>query len=386
MRKLNVLHIITKLELGGAQKNTIYSVTNHDRKKYNVFLVSGTEGELVEDAKRIKDAHVILLKELKREISPFYDIYCLFKLWRLFKKYKIDIVHTHSSKAGILGRFAGYLARVPIIIHTIHGFSFNDYQNFFVKNLYIFLERIAARISDKLIAVTKTDIEKGLLAKVGVDKQYLVIHSGINLDEFSKEYNAEEVKREFNIPLNYKIVGMIACFKPQKAPLDFIRVAKRVKESFSTVKFILVGDGELRREIESLISKLNLNNDIILTGWRKDVARILSSFDILVLTSLWEGLPRVFPEAMAEKKPIVATSVNGAKEIIIDGKNGFLLKPHDIEGISEKVIYLLNNEDIAKKMGEYGFNLIKSFDAKEMVKDIERVYDELTALKITNCK
>ncbi|MFH1824768.1 MAG: glycosyltransferase family 4 protein [Candidatus Firestonebacteria bacterium] len=375
MRKINVLHIITKLELGGAQENTLYSVANHDREKYNVFLISGTEGELVEDAKGIKDAQIILLPELKHKISPFYDIYCLLKLWRLFKKYKIDIIHTHSSKAGILGRFAGYLAKIPIIIQTIHGFSFNDYQNFFVRNLYIFFERIAAKISDKLIAVTKIDIEKGLKAKVGVAEQYTVIHSGINIDEFSSQHKEVEVRKEFNIPLDYKIVGMIACFKPQKNPLDFIRVAKIVKESFSKVKFILVGDGELRPDIEKLISELNLHNDVILTGWRRDVAEILSSFNVLVLTSLWEGLPRVFPEAMAERKPIVATSVDGAKEVIINGENGFLLEPKNLKGMAEKITYLLNNENIAKKMGECGFNIAKSFDAKEMVKDIEEVYE-----------
>lgn len=382
MRKLNVGHIITKLELGGAQENTLYSVTNHDRKKYNVFLISGTKGELVQEGKKIKDAHIILLPELKHEISPFYDFFCMLKLWRLFKKLKIDIIHTHSSKAGILGRFAGYLAKVPIIIHTVHGFSFNDYQNFLIRNLYVFFERIAAKISDKLIVVTRIDIEKGLSAKVGKLKQYIVIHSGINLEEFSKQHDVIKVKKEFNIPLDYKIVGMIACFKPQKAPLDFIRVAKMVKDSFSKIKFILVGDGELRPDIERLISELNLNSDVILAGWRKDVAEILSSFDILVLTSLWEGLPRVFPEAMAERKPIVGTSVDGAKEAILDGKNGFLLKPKDINGISEKVLYLLNNENIAKKMGEYGFNIAKSFDAKEMIKDIEKVYEEISKLKI----
>lgn len=382
MRKYNVLHIITKLELGGAQQNTLYSVKNHSRQIYNVFLISGTEGILVEDAKSIKDVQVLLLPELKHEISLINDFLCLLKLIKLFKKFKIDIVHTHSSKAGILGRFAAYFAKIPVIIHTIHGFSFNDFQPVFTRKLYIFLERIAAKISHKLIAVTKVDIEKGLKAKVGNEEQYAVIHSGIDLEEFTKEYDIKEVKEELNVPLNYKVVGMIACFKPQKAPLDFIRIADKVSRQFPAVKFVLVGDGELRPEIERLIDKLVLKNTVILTGWRRDIARVLSCFDILVLTSLWEGLPRVFPQAMCASKPIVATRVDGAKEAIIDGENGYLCEPKDVNCLAEKVLYLLTKDKVAQSMGKRGFGMISSFDTKQMIVNIEKVYSELVAKKI----
>ena len=382
MRKLNVMQIITKLELGGAQQNTLYSVENHDREKYNVFLVSGTEGLLVEDAKKIKNAEIILLPELKHPISLFWDRKFYKEFVQILKDKKIDIVHTHSSKAGILGRYAARAAKVPIIIHTIHGFSFNVFQNPLKRMVFIALERAAAKFTDRLIAVTSADIEKGLKAGVGRKEQYTVIHSSIDLGEFKKQYDTEEVRKEFGIKPGEKVAGMIACLKPQKNPLDFVRVAEEVLKEVPGSKFLLVGDGELEAEVKKEIAARSLTENVILTGWRRDVARILSCFDVLVLTSLWEGLPRVFPQAMAERKPIVATLVDGAKEAIIDGVNGYCAEPRDYKKIAEKVVYLFKNPDIARKMGETGFKVSDGWDVTKMVPDIEKVYEE--ALKATS--
>ena len=380
--KLNVLHIITKLELGGAQQNTLYCLLKHDRSKYNVFLVSGTEGILVKKAQQLKDVKVILLPGLKHELSPWSDLRCFFTLRKLFKKEKIDLVHTHSSKAGILGRLAARLAKVKIIVHTVHGFSFNEFQPVLKKKLYIFLERLAAKYTDKLIAVTGMDIEKGLKAKIGKPEKYTVIYSGFDLNEFTTLQNNAETKKGLGIEDGYKVVGMVACFKPQKNPLDFVRMAGLVKEKHSKTRFLLVGDGELRPEIEKLIAEKNLQKDIIITGWREDVARFIHVLDVFVLTSLWEGLPRVLPQAMCAKKPLVASAVDGSKEAVIDGKNGYLAAPGDYFALAERVVQLLLDEKLCKKMGEAGFALSKAWDQDEMVKKIEAVYDEQAAVKI----
>ena len=380
--KLNVLHIITKLELGGAQQNTLYCLLKHDRSKYNVFLVSGTEGILVKKAQQLKDVKVILLPGLKHELSPWSDLRCLFTLRKLFIKEKIDLVHTHSSKAGILGRLAARLAKVKIIVHTVHGFSFNEFQPVLKKKLYIFLERLAAKYTDKLIAVTGMDIEKGLKAKIGKPEKYTVIYSGFDLNEFTTLQNNAETKKGLGIEDGYKVVGMVACFKPQKNPLDFVRMAGLVKEKHSKTRFLLVGDGELRPEIEKLIAGKNLQKDIIMTGWREDVARFIHVLDVFVLTSLWEGLPRVLPQAMCAKKPLVASAVDGSKEAVIDGKNGYLAAPGDYFALAERVVQLLLDEKLCKKMGEAGFALSKAWDQDEMVKKIEAVYDEQAAVKI----
>lgn len=386
MKKYNVLHIITKLELGGAQQNTLDTVRYLDRGKYNLFLVSGTCGLLVEEAKKIKDVKIILLSELKHEINPFYDTLCLIKLIKLFKKEKIDIIHTHSSKAGILGRFAGKISNVPVIIHTVHGFSFNNFQKFIMRNFYILLERITAKFSDKLICVTKKDIENGLKAKVGRPEIYTVIRSGIDIEKF-RDTEVDIIKKKHELKIentSWNVVGNISCFKPQKSPLDFVRTADLVIKEFPDTYFVLVGDGELRNEIESLIKKLNLEKNVILTGWRNDVNEIIKIFDVFVLTSLWEGLARVILQAFSAKIPVVATSVDGSSEIIEDGKNGFLANPKDYKSIAEKVKILLRDKELAKKIAEGGFETLSSeFDYKEMVKNIDSLYAKLLNLRIT---
>ena len=377
MARLNIVHIITKLELGGAQQNTLYSVMKHDRSKYNVFLVSGTEGLLVAKAKELKDCKVILLPGLKHEISLRHDLSCVFALKRLFKTEKIDLVHTHSSKAGILGRLAAYLAKVKMVVHTVHGFSFNEFQPALKRKIYIFFERLAAKHTNKLIVVSGTDIEKGLKAGVGKPGQYTLIHSGFDLKEFTALQNVAEVKKELGINPDFKAVGMVACYKEQKNPLDFVRMARIVKEKHPKTVFLLVGDGELRPEIEKLIDENNLKNDIILTGWREDIPRILHALDVFVLTSLWEGLPRVLPQAMCAKKPLVANAVDGSKEAVVDGKNGFLVAPRDYFSMAARVGQLLADEGLCKKMGETGFSMIKAWDQDEMVRKIEEEYEKI---------
>ncbi|OGF47433.1 MAG: hypothetical protein A2452_02825 [Candidatus Firestonebacteria bacterium RIFOXYC2_FULL_39_67] len=373
--KKNVLHIITKLELGGAQQNTLYSVKTHNREKFNVFLIAGTEGVLVDDAKKIENLKKYFLPELKHELSLYYDLKCLFILKKIFKEEKIDIVHTHSSKAGILGRFAAKLAGVSVIIHTVHGFSFNDFQSFLKRSLYVFLERFAAKVTDKMIVVTKVDIEKGLKARVGKSSQYTVIRSGFDLSEFTTPRDLSSIRKEFNIGKDTKTVGMVACLKPQKNPADFVRIAALLKEKHPGAKYFIVGDGEKRAEVEKLIAENNLKNDIILTGWRKDVAEFIQLFNVVVLTSLWEGLPRVLPQAMCAKKPIVATAVDGSKEAVVDGVNGYLVTPKDYKTAAEKISVLLLDEKLRKKLGENGYSRVGEWDQDRMIDAIESLYE-----------
>jgi glycosyltransferase involved in cell wall biosynthesis len=383
MRKLNVMQIITKLELGGAQKIAISTAEKLNREKYNVFFVSGNEGILVEKIKEIPDIKVYLMKELKREINPFYDILCLIKLVKIIKENKIDIVHTHSSKAGILGRIAAKFANTPIIVHTIHGFPFHNYQNLVINRLFTMLERIAGKFTDALIAVSNSDIKKGIEKKIGKKDKFFLVRPGINIQDFNKNVDIKRKKMEIGVNLNSKIVGMIGCFKPQKSPLDFIKIAKIVSEKYKDVEFVLIGDGKLRKKIEKMIYFLNLQDKIHLLGWRYDVNELIHTFDIFVLTSLWEGLPLVYLEAMAAGKPIVASNVDSAEEVINEGENGYLFPVKDVEKAAEKILYLLNNPEICKNMGQTGKNkLTYEFDEDNMIKKLEEIYGELENKKI----
>lgn len=376
MPKIKVAHIITLLELGGAQENTLYTCEHLDRNKFDVVLICGKGGILDDKTKNIKTYFV---KELIREICPLYDMIAFIKIYRILKKEKPDIVHTHSSKAGILGRWAAWFAGTIKIIHTFHGFGFNDEQNYFIRIIYILAEQLTAKITDKLVAVSYENISKGLKNKIGNELQYTMIRSGIKLQDYQINIDVEKKKKEFGIT-NESVVGMIACFKKQKAPLDFIKTAKSVCAEKSDVKFMLVGDGILRKQIESEIKKLNLEKNVILTGWRKDSNKIIKIFDVFVLTSLWEGLPRVIVEAMAAGIPVVATYIDGTKEIVQEGLTGFVVNPHETEKTAERILRLLNNADLRKKFSEEAKKRMQEFDIDLMVSQQEKLYLSLTKI------
>ena len=387
MDRTKVVHIITKLELGGAQQNTLFTVAHLTRSEYEPVLISGTEGILVEDAVKLEGVRVYLIPELIREIRPIKDIIALLKIRRILKNLQRDaernkpetisqiIVHTHSSKAGILGRWGARLAGIKLIIHSIHGFSFNNFQPSLVRAFYIFLERVTSIITTKYIAVSKANREKGVSKKIFTKDKVVLIRSGIDIREFQGGGEGKVKKRkELGVDAKIPLVAMIACFKPQKSPLDFVRVAKIVSDEIDEARFLLVGDGMLRPKVEELVRELQLKDKVLIMGWRRDIPGIMNCIDILVLTSLWEGLPRVFPQAMASGVPVVATGVDGAPEAIQNGVNGFLLHPGDIKGIAEKIIYLIRHPEKASEMGEKGKQLVKEFDIWQMLKQQEELY------------
>jgi glycosyltransferase involved in cell wall biosynthesis len=376
MAKIKIAHIITLLELGGAQENTLYTCEHLDKNKFDVFLICGKGGILDNKTKNIK---TYFIKKLIREIHPFHDLFAFFKIYKILKEEKPTIVHTHSSKAGILGRWAAYFAKVPIIIHTFHGFGFHDYQNYFIRKIYILAEQITEKITTKFIAVSHDNVSKGLKNKIGNNEKYIVIRSGIKLQNYQIVIDTEKKKKELGIT-DEKVVGMIACFKPQKAPLDFVKVAKLVINEKPNTKFILVGDGILKNKIEQLIEKLNLKNQFILTGWRHDTNELLKTLDVFVLTSLWEGLPRVIVEAMASGIPVVATYVDGTKEIIQEGLTGFVTYPHEIEKMAERILRLLNNQELSKNFSIEAKKRISEFDIDLMVSQQEKLYLSLANL------
>jgi len=390
MDRTKVVHIITKLELGGAQQNTLFTVAHLTRSMYEPVLISGTEGVLVKDAMKLEDVKVYLIPELVREVRPLKDVIALLKLRRILSHLRKStevkvpeansalIIHTHSSKAGILGRWAARLAGIRLIIHSIHGFSFNDFQPSLVKTFYIFLEKVTSLITAKFIAVSNANIEEGIRKRIFTRDKVILIRSGIEIRKL-QEVKVDRVKmrRELGVDAGIPLVAMIACFKPQKSPLDFVRIAKIVSDKISDARFLLVGDGILRSKIEKLRERLKIEDKILLIGWRRDIPEIMSCIDILVLTSLWEGLPRVFPQAMASGIPVVATKVDGTPEAIQDGVNGFLLPPGDSEGMAEKIIYLIRHPEKASEMGERGKRLVEEFDIWKMLEQQEELYAHL---------
>ncbi len=311
-----------------------------------------------------------------------FDLITLCRLILLFKKEGIDLVHTHSSKSGILGRWAARLAGVPVVVHTIHGWSFHNHLNLPSKYFYCFLEKITARFTDKLIAVSRSDIQKGLRNHIATKDKYLLIHYGISRDEFVNcHIDIHKKKKELGLDPGSAIVGMVACLKPQKSPQDFLYVASLMHKNNPKIKFILVGDGILRKQVEHWIDTLNLQDSFVLTGWRRDIPEIMRCLDVLVLTSLWEGAPIVFLEAMSCRVPIVAYNVDGNQELIKDGINGFLVAPRDFAGLAERTNKLLEDRNLLEEMGRSGFNLAMNngYSLGRMLKDLDHLYCRLAA-------
>ncbi len=373
---MKILHIITKLEVGGAQQNTIYTVEHLNRQE-NVHseIIAGpivSRKNLMKNA-RDRGINVTVIKGITNEIRPIKNLTAMLKAYKHIRKGRFDIVHTHSSVAGIIGRIAARLAKTPVIIHTVHGWGIRPDLPKWKLKIYILLERICARFTHKLITVSERDIRKGLKNSIGKKSQYTVIRSGIDISRFSKNINKEKKKKELGIDPKKPVVGMVGRLDKQKNPLDFVRAASKVQKKHPEVQFIIAGDGPLRKQTESLIKKLKVNNFHIL-GFRDDVNEIIQILDISVLTSLWEGLPRVFPESMAAKKPIIATDVDGAREAIINSKNGFITQPKKPEQTAEKIYFLLQNPKKAKKMGENGFAMAEKFSLKTMLNKLYELY------------
>ena len=394
---IKVCHIITKLDLGGAQQNTLYTVKHLDRNQFLPLLITGTEGILVKEAERYDDVRKYYIPSLLREIRPYSDVNAFAHIRRVLRQEiareprRPCIVHTHSSKAGILGRWAAKSVGISHILHSIHGFGFHRYQSWSRRWLFVMLERLTSEITSRFIAVSSANIETGVRLKLFPPSRVSLIRSGIDTARF-QEY-ADDSRPNFQqwrgakckdlaLPPHQHLVGIVACFKPQKAPLDFVRVIKRIVESMPDVHAVMVGDGILRPEIEALIADYDLEKKISLLGWRTDVPELLPLCDVLVLTSLWEGLPRVCPQAMAAALPIVATHVDGIPEAVHDGINGFLRPPGDIEGIAEKVMYLLQHPDIAKRMGLEGRQRVGEFGIQRMIQQQEELYRSLVSNSI----
>ena len=377
--KAKVFHIITKLELGGAQKITLMTLERLPRDRYEVGLVAGTEGLLVDWARRIPDLQCVWLPSLVREVRPIHDALAFFHMWRLFRRERPDIVHTHSSKAGILGRWAAKLAGVPFIFHTAHGFGFHDFQRPVVRNVYVWLEWITTKITTRLVVVSYANAEKG--EKSGVFKRgdWILCRSGIIVSEFMQPGPRGQKLAEWEIPPGKLVVGMIACFKPQKAPLDFVEVAARVLAGTDKTHFVMIGDGELRPDIEARIRKHGIGSHMTLLGWQADMPEVYRNLDIVVLTSLWEGLPRIFSEAMASGLPIVATNVDGAREAVIEGRNGFLHEPRDVEGMACSVLKLAEDSELRQMMGRTGKSRAMEFDISTSVERQDSAYQQYLA-------
>ena len=374
-----VCHVITKLELGGAQEVALYTVAHLDRTRFHAALVSGPGGLLTKEAEALPNVQLSIVPSLGRSINPWHDCKALIHLFRHFKRIQPSIVHTHSSKAGILGRLAAWLAGVPVIIHTIHGYGITPKQPWWLRLGLILLERLTGLITTHWIAVSQVDLTKGIAWRLFRCDEVSLIRPGIDPTPFLKQLDSQTrttLRAELGATSDHWLVGTVACLKPQKAPQDFIAVAKLVCDAVPHARFVLIGDGELRPQVEALIRKYGLEGRCYLTGWRRDVPNVMQALDAFLLTSHWEGLPRVLLEARTVGIPIVATRAGGAEETFVNGRQAWLCHPGDVETMSQHLCSLFQSRHLVSRPARTGKNnLPKEFQLDEMVKQYESLYE-----------
>jgi glycosyltransferase involved in cell wall biosynthesis len=378
-RRYRIVHLITRLDLGGAQQNTLFCVGHHDRRRFDVELIAGRGGLLDDDARALSDAAVRLVPYLKHPIAPWWDAKALLALRAHFKKREIDLVHTHSSKAGLIGRLAARLAGVPAVVHTAHGWSFNRTQPAHVRHVFATLERVGATLTDRLVMVSRRNLDEGLALGIGRPGQYAVVRSGIDVAAHGRPAKDRETMRSaLGIEPDQILVGTIACLKHQKAPLDFVRAAALAHARCGRLRFVMAGDGELRDEVAALVRELGLQEIIRPLGWRRDVVELLHAMDVFLLTSRHEGLPRVVLQAMAAGCPVVATDVDGTPEVVRDRLTGLLIPPERPQQAAERVLELAGNQPLRRRIAERALReLREEFDIHGMVRTLERIYISL---------
>jgi glycosyltransferase involved in cell wall biosynthesis len=383
--KQHVVYILTKLELGGAQKVCLSLLNGVRNKDISSSLITGSTGALLEETKQFNS--VYYLDSLKREVglrTLFSELKTFIQMIRLLNKMKKEhanlIVHTHSTKAGLLGRWAAFFAGVKERVHTVHGFGFHKNQSKIAWGIIYFCEWITAFITSHFVCVAKVDQEIGsrLLPSFAVKSS--IIRAAVDWNRFYQPavkcdgMQKEKEKTSF-------VFGTISCFKPQKNLFDLLKafsffLNRLQKDEIKNVQLQIIGDGVQRGAMEAWIKEKGLEKNIILLGWQKDVAPLLRSFDVFTMSSLWEGLPCAIIEARLSKLPVLAYDVGGISEVIQDGRNGFLVHPGDWRTLTLRMEQLYKNRLVQQKTSCYADDL-SEFSDQAMVKGHIHLYRHL---------
>ena len=388
-RKIKVAHIIARMITGGADENTLFTIEGLNKEKYEIDLITGEEFDK-DILNKVKNHpfDIIQIKGLKWKLNFLYDPIVLLKLIKVLKRKRYDIVHTHTTKAGILGRIAAYISGVPVIIHGLHGSTFQAFNSGLLNWLLFLFERLTDRFTDAYISVSgvlsKKYIEKG----IGKKENYHTVYSGMELSKFyhaRDKINYKEKYEELGINEEDFLIGNVARLETRKGHQFLLDAFKNVieEQKDSYVKLLIIGEGNKRKYLENYVKELNLGDKVIFTGYREDVEELMALMDIFVLTSLREGLPRVLVQAAAVGMPSVAFNVDGVSEIIKDNYNGFLVKAKDLEQLENRIMKYMNNKELVLLHGRNGREFIENkWSIKGMVDRIDKIYQKLITEKI----
>ena len=378
--RVRVAHVITRMIVGGAQETVLLAAALADRSRFEPLVVcgpqTGSEGSLHEEVRR-RGVELVVVPELVRQVSPVHDVRAVRALARLLRGRSVDLMHTNSSKAGIVGRLAARRAGVPAV-HTVHGWPFHQHQSLAASTVWRGLERRSAPLARRLVVVADADRVKGLAAGVGRPEQYVTIRSGLELDGYGADAVARAaVRAELGIPTAAPVVGAVNRLSTQKDPLTLMETFGQVAAALPEAHFVIAGDGPLRAAVEQRALDLGLTSRLHVLGLRDDVPRLLSSYDVFVSTSRWEGLPRTVLAAMASGVPVVATPVDGIVDVVTDGETGLLAPVARPTELGDAVVRVLSDPVLRASLVGAGAARVKAFGAAEMIRSLEQLYAEV---------
>lgn len=382
---MRVVHIITRLILGGAQENTLSTVEGlMAAGGFEVSLVTGPpegpEGQLVDRA-LAHGVDLVMMDELVRPVSPRRDAVALAELVAYLRRERPTIVHTHSAKAGILGRIAARVVGVPIIVHTIHGLPFHPTQSRWVYGTYVWMERLTARWCAKIISVADAMTAQALAAGIGRPEQFVTIRSGMDVDAFVRAGERRAaVRAELGIGADEFVIGKVARLFELKGHEYLLAAMPEVAAAVPEARLLLVGDGLLRGTLEVEARRLGVAERVTFAGLvpPERIPDLIGAMDVAVHCSLREGLARVLPQALIAGRPVISYDVDGAREVVLDGVTGRLLPPGEVVGLAEAIIELARDPALGRRMGEEGRRrFLDEFRTATMVGRITDLYRRL---------
>ncbi|MCP5521452.1 MAG: glycosyltransferase family 4 protein [Verrucomicrobiales bacterium] len=383
---MRVCHVITRLIVGGAQENTIASVLGlREQGGFHVSLIAGPttgpEGSLEPRVAGIPGL-LVLEPALVRPVHPWKDLLGWRRLTSHFRRLRPDLVHTHSGKAGILGRFAARSARVPLVVHGIHGPSFGPWQGTAANRLFTTAERRAARCTTHFVTVADAMKEQYLAAGIGRPEQFTRIFSGFDLNPYLQATNAPAVRSALGLEAEDLVIGKIARLFRLKGHDDLLDAAPAIVRACPRARFLLVGDGLWRDRLETRARGLGLERHFVFSGLRppEEIPTLVGVMDVLVHLSRREGLARALPQAMAAGKPVVSWDCDGAREVCREDETGFLLHPGDVAGLVDVLTRLAGDAGLRARLGGRGRALVReSFSVERMVAELAGLYHRLAA-------
>jgi len=381
---MNICHIITRLIIGGAQENTVLTCAGLHERGHRVTLLigpeTGPEGSLHDEARR-GGYDVRIVPSMCRAVRPLADHRARREMAAMLREMRPDVVHTHSSKAGVLGRLAARDAGVPIIVHTIHGMSFNRTQSWPVRMLYQQLERYCARFTHAIVTVADAMRDQAVAVGMAPREKFVTVYSGMRTGLFDPmRWDRAGVRRDWGVADDEVVIGAVARLFRNKGYEALIPAMALAAKRNPKLRFVWVGDGAQRAEYERCLEELGIRSRVHLTGLLPPdrVPEMLAGMDLLVHASQWEGLPRAAVQALLMECPVISFDIDGAPEVVLPGRTGSLVQLNDVPGLAEAIITLASNAESRRSLGRAGRQLcLERFDHHKMTADLESLYLKL---------